>query len=190
MLIGRKNQYFLPKGVFAWIADTILIIITSLAISIGIVLQYQLSPLRAAYTQSDHKAQNLTFNLVSNDSLKSIADYKGKVVFLNFWATWCGPCMEELPALEELQQNYGKKGLVVITISDEKRSHLEKYFGENPWDFVHGYLNPKIWASGPYAKFERIRPVSFIIDRNGIIRKSFVGAHTYNQLNKMVQKYL
>lgn len=190
LLIGRKNTYFLPKGFWAWTADIILIILVSVAISTGILLQTQISPLKAVFQQSDRPARKLKFQLVSNDSTMSLSDYKGKVVFLNFWATWCGPCMEEIPELNHLQETYGDKGLVVITISDEKRSHLQKYFEENPWNFVKGYLNPKVWADGPYRKFQDIRPVSFIIDRNGVIKQSFVGAHTYAQLQDMVRKYL
>lgn len=190
LFIGRKNTYFLPKGFLAWTADIILIMLVSLAISTGILVQTQISPLKSVFQQTNEPAPDLTFQLVDSDSTMNLNNYKGKVVLLNFWATWCGPCMEEIPELNRLQETYESKGLVVITISDEKRSHLQKYFEENPWNFVKGYLNPKIWSKGPYRKIQEIRPVSFIINRNGIIKQSLVGAHTYAQLQTIVQKYL
>ncbi len=109
LFIGRKNTYFLPKGFLAWTADIILIIVVSLAISTGILVQTQISPLKSVFQQTDKPAQNLKFQLVSNDSTVSLNNYKGKVVLLNFWATWCGPCMEEIPELNRLQEAYGTK---------------------------------------------------------------------------------
>src|SRR5215212_8040578 len=64
------------------------------------------------------KAANLTYALkdVNGKSVK-LADFKGKVIILNFWATWCIPCRAEIPALVELQSKYGPKGLQVVGVS-------------------------------------------------------------------------
>ena len=57
-----------------------------------------------------------------NDKPLRLSDYRGKVVFLNFWATWCKPCREEMPSMEVLYKNFEKDGLVILAVSIE-RSH-------------------------------------------------------------------
>jgi thiol-disulfide isomerase/thioredoxin len=83
----------------------------------------------------------LTFNDADDKPLK-LADYKGKVVLLNFWATWCAPCVKEMPSLDRLQAEMGKDRFVVLPLSldgpsrpkvapfydDKKLSHLGVYF--------------------------------------------------------------
>ena len=72
----------------------------------------------AAACPLDAKPANLDFTLKDmNDKDVTLADYKGKVILLDFWATWCGPCKVEIPGLRRDQQKYGPKGLQVVGIS-------------------------------------------------------------------------
>jgi peroxiredoxin len=67
------------------------------------------------------------FTLKSLDGANvSLSDYKGKVVLVNFWATWCAPCLKEMPKLDELQADLGEKGLQVISISADDPKDISK----------------------------------------------------------------
>jgi peroxiredoxin len=81
---------------------------------------------------ADAKAANLDFTLkdVAGKDV-TLADYKGKVILLDFWATWCGPCKVEIPGFVEFQNQYGKDGLQVIGISvDDTVAQLEPFIKE------------------------------------------------------------
>ena len=97
----------------------------------------------------------------------TLADFKGKVIFLNFWATWCKPCEEEMPGMERLYKKYKDKGLVVLAISEDADSS-----GDGVAAFVkkHGLtfpigLDPKMSVAASYGVWAL--PSTFIIDRQG-----------------------
>ena len=103
-----------------------------------------------------------------------LSDFKGKVVILNFWATWCPPCRREIPTFVSLQKQYADKGLVIIGVSlDEKGPDVVKPFvakmGIN-YPVVMG--DPKIAADyGGIA----VVPTTFLIDRNGKVAAEHEG---------------
>jgi peroxiredoxin len=98
----------------------------------------------------------------------SLAALKGKVVLVDFMASWCAPCKEELPALEKMHQRYAAHGLVIIAVSvDEKRENLDKFMKEVPVTFSVVHDDKKQAAKA----FEPTRmPSSYIIDKAGVIR--------------------
>jgi len=96
----------------------------------------------------------------------ALSDLKGKVVFLNFWATWCKPCEEEMPAMERLHRRYKDKGLVVLAISEDVdgASVVGPYLKKHNLTFPVG-LDPKMAVAGDYGVWAV--PSTFIIDRSG-----------------------
>ncbi len=96
----------------------------------------------------------------------SLSDLKGKVVFLNFWATWCKPCEEEMPAMERLHQRWKDKGLVVLAVSEdvEGANVVAPYLKKHKLTFPVG-LDPKMTLAGQYGVWAV--PSTFIIDRAG-----------------------
>jgi thiol-disulfide isomerase/thioredoxin len=122
-------------------------------------------------------APELRFRMVDSNEERSLSDFEGKVVLLNLWATWCPPCLDELPELNRLQEAYGSKGLVVVTISDERRETIQRFEREQlKLRTVSGYL-PDAWDwPSPYDRVLKSRPTSFVIDRQGIIQKTWPGA--------------
>ena len=105
----------------------------------------------------------------------SFADFKGKVVVVDFWATWCPPCRAEIPGYIEMQKKYGKDGFVIVGISmDEKGPEHVKKFVEQ-----QGINYPVVMGDdGIESAFGGVEaiPTTFLIDRAGNIRDRKVGA--------------
>lgn len=106
---------------------------------------------------------------------RSLKDFKGQAVLLNLWATWCVPCIKELPTLDELEQQWGESGLVVLPLSvDEKPyAELRAFLDERKLALPHLALDTGRLASG----FEwNALPTSFLINRQGQVIAHFAGA--------------
>ena len=103
----------------------------------------------------------------------ALQDLKGQVVYVDFWASWCGPCRKSFPWLNQMQQKHGAQGFNVIAINvDNDRELARKFLKENKADFTIGYDTEGQLASAFQVKG---MPSSFLIDRNGVIRHSHVG---------------
>jgi len=101
-----------------------------------------------------------------DDGQLRLSDFKGKVVFLNFWATWCEPCREEMPSMERLHRAYKDRGLVVLAISlDSQGASVVKPFVKRfALTFPIG-LDPKMAVRETYGVWAM--PSTFLIDRKG-----------------------
>lgn len=124
---------------------------------------------------------NTQVQLLDGKSLK-LADYKGKVLVLDLWATWCPPCRDEIPFLITLGNDYASKGVEVVGLTTEQPERD----AEKVQEFVRRFnINYKIgWVDGPMAAaLARGRdsiPQTFIITRDGRLLKHFVGFHPTN----------
>ncbi len=108
-----------------------------------------------------------------NDQQIALKHYQGQVILLNFWASWCAPCREELPALERLHHRFQEKGFKVVGINiDKKRKNAAKYVTEFNLSFPV-LLDPGASVIQHYPG--RAMPISYLIDRDGIIQRVFFG---------------
>jgi thiol-disulfide isomerase/thioredoxin len=119
----------------------------------------------------------------------SLAALKGKVVVVDFWATWCGPCLQEIPGYIEMQKKYGKDGLVIVGISLDKMSPKEvKKFVE-----ARGMNYPvaigDFDAVDAFGGFEVI-PTTFLIGRDGKILHQKSGAMAHEEYEAILKKAL
>ena len=104
----------------------------------------------------------------------ALADFRGKVVVLNFWATWCGPCIEEMPSLNRLTQKYADKGLFVLAVSlDEDPEAYEQFLSKNKIAFLT-LRDPARNTSERYGTFKL--PESYVISREGRLLNKIIGA--------------
>jgi cytochrome c biogenesis protein CcmG/thiol:disulfide interchange protein DsbE len=134
-------------------------------------------------TQADYAAPDLTLNDLDGNH-RSLSDYVGQVVLVNMWATWCPPCVAELPTLNSFYNDYALEGFVIIGINDgEELSVVKDYVAQK------GLIFP-IWIDPTYlseSAFNTMNlPSSFVIDRQGQVRLQWVGAISRAMLEKYI----
>jgi peroxiredoxin len=110
--------------------------------------------------------------------------YRGKVVLLNFWATWCPPCRREMPDMEKLYQRFSGKGLVVLAVSDEKRETVEDFLKKQNYTFPV-LLDSDRKVNAAFG-IEGI-PNSFLFDRQGKLVAQSIDMRTERQFLEMFQ---
>lgn len=128
------------------------------------------------------------FTIKDSDRTVTLSQLRGKIVVLNFWATWCPPCVDEAPSLVQLNKAVQNKGVVVLGVSvDSDAGDYRKFLKDHGIDFLtvreggteqtdSGVISPVANRYGTY----RI-PETYIIDRSGMIRRKFIGAVDWNQ---------
>ncbi|MCS6873092.1 MAG: TlpA family protein disulfide reductase [Pyrinomonadaceae bacterium] len=120
-----------------------------------------------------------------------LADYRGNVVLVNLWATWCGPCRKEIPVLVELQERYKDDGLVVVGLDvdeSESKELIEDFARQMKINYTLGWIDAK--SQKEFLKLSRFEgvPQSFLIGREGELMAIFTGgsAETISKLEDFV----
>ena len=116
------------------------------------------------------------FTVSDGVSTVHLASYRGQVVLLNFWATWCGPCVEELPSLLDL--HHQQPGLVILAVSIDEdplaytrfisRRHVDLITVRDPAESAARLFHTEMW------------PETYVIDRQGVIRRKFIGSQDWS----------
>ena len=140
---------------------------------------------------ADAKPANLNFTLKDmNNREVSLTEYKGKVVLLDFWATWCGPCKVEIPWFVEYQDRYGKDGLQVVGVSvDDTLDLLTPFVGEMKMNYpvLQGLGNDQILeAYGPVVGL----PTTVLISREGKVCATHAGLISKETFEAQIKKLL
>lgn len=119
----------------------------------------------------------------------SLENYKGKVIFLNFWATWCPPCKKEMPDVESIYKEYGenKKDVVILGVNSEKENEVKKFLKDK------GYTFPTIIDENSEVMrkyFIQAFPTSFVIDKEGNVYGYVMGGLTKEQIKQVIEEVL
>ena len=168
------------------------LLITAAAAVVGIASAfgwsyYQAGNFNDAAAQSvNTEAPDIAATSLDGTQVK-LSDLRGKTVFVNFWATWCGPCMQEMPEINKLSPEYeGKIEFYTVSI-DDARADYEKYAKESGFAFpmYFGDKNALISAYGLQGI-----PASYIIDKYGTIKNSHIGGMREKELRAFLDSGL
>jgi cytochrome c biogenesis protein CcmG/thiol:disulfide interchange protein DsbE len=118
------------------------------------------------------------FTVQDADRKVTLSQFRGQVVVLNFWATWCPPCVEETPSLVQMQQRLKDKGIVVVAVSidaDDRAYHsfLKDYHLNMLTVRDSEQKSPALYGTHGW-------PETYIIDRTGVLRRKFIGPVDWN----------
>lgn len=136
-------------------------------------------PLTVGKTAPDFELPDLS------DKTMRLSDFRGKVVFLNFWATWCKPCREEMPSMEVLYKNFEREGLVVLAVSIDRVTTKKDI---PPFVKSLSLTFPVLVDSwGKTDKRYKLMgvPETYIIDQQGVLREKIIGPRDWTLLDNL-----
>lgn len=129
------------------------------------------------------------FALTSLDGKKvSLADYKGRPVLVNFWATWCGPCKVEMPWFEEFRKQYASQGFEILGLADDVdagKDMIAKVANKTGVSYPILLTDGKVQTA--YGGLD-VLPMSFYVDRNGVIVEQTAGLGSKDQIEANIKK--
>lgn len=117
----------------------------------------------------------------------AVADFDGQIVLLNFWATWCAPCVEEMPMLSRLHGDFAGRGLSVVGIAVDEPARARAF--ANELDLAYPLLfgpGEAMLVGRRYGNASGMLPYSVLIDAGGIVRWTHLGAVTRKQLERQI----
>jgi thiol-disulfide isomerase/thioredoxin len=130
-----------------------------------------------------------SFVLTSIDGKKvSLADYKGRPVLVNFWATWCGPCKVEMPWFEEFRKQYAAQGFEILGLTDDVdagKEAIAEVAGRAGVTYPILLTDGKVQTA--YGGLD-VLPMSFYVDRNGVIVEQTAGLGSKDQIEANIKK--
>jgi thiol-disulfide isomerase/thioredoxin len=154
------------------------IVISCLSLSLAACHKTE-TPAKSSVAAEKHLAPDVSVVSVATGNTLKLSDLKGKVVLLNFWATWCPPCREEIPSMMKLNTVMAGKPfqMVAISIDEDGKPAVESFFKESGLS-LPAYLD----ESGASSKAYGITgvPESFIIDKQGVLVKKVIGGFAWD----------
>tara|TARA_R110001592_G_scaffold64751_11_gene198931 strand:- start:2858 stop:3343 length:486 start_codon:yes stop_codon:yes gene_type:complete len=105
----------------------------------------------------------------------TVADLEGKMAFVNVWATWCGPCLKEMPSIERAKAKLENEGYIFIAVSNEEDDKIENFIAKNDYTFDFAKLGMGLEALNVYSL-----PASYIIDGKGNLVYEHMGAKEWD----------
>jgi len=187
--LGRGHRWGLPSG---WAKRAGMLALLLAAGFTGFFLYAITGPLdsfldgvRRFHDVLGEETPDLEVRRVADDSELRLHELRGQVTLVNLWGTWCPPCVHELPELDRLQETYRERGLTVVTLSQEERQVLLDFAAKHGYSMTNVYAEDVGWLDvGPS------RPISVVLDRQGMLREFKVGSNDFAGFESMVRPYL
>jgi cytochrome c biogenesis protein CcmG/thiol:disulfide interchange protein DsbE len=114
------------------------------------------------------------FTVRNSDRTVTLSQFKGQVLVLNFWATYCAPCVEELPSLVQMQRHMKARGVTVLAVSIDEDENSYRRFLRDHGVTLLSVRDPDQKSNSLYGTSKI--PETYIIDRSGVVRRKFIGA--------------
>lgn len=135
------------------------------------------------------------FTWTEGGAKRSLKDLKGKVIFINFWATWCGPCKKEMPDLVKISEELKDKNFQMIGVNifqQEKAQNIVDYLKANPLPYITIDANSSLVNAFTKASGSELSavPTTFIVDKDGKIAETIVGSRDKDTYMKLINKHL
>lgn len=128
---------------------------------------------------------DLSYKLLEEFTPRSLSDFRGRVIVLNLWATWCQPCRQEMGILNELHKKYEREGLLIVGVSDEDAETVGRFAGLSEVRYSVGVMDSLAAQTVP-----GVRPFTFILDRQGKVRRKLRGIRSLAELEGAVKGLL
>ena len=169
-----------PRRWFHWAIDAIVVLVVAAA-SLSFWFFATVTKIL------DHRTSTVTYAMLDEPGIHRLADLRGNVIVLNYWATWCPPCRKEMPDLSRLADAYRGKGVIVLTISSEDPETLRKFLAKYP----QSTTTARFTSDAPHTGIERMayngRPTTLVLDRDGHMRRMLIGGRTYDDFDAAVR---
>ncbi len=177
-----------PKRIWTRILASVPILFFVLMTAIAGALLYAERNIRSII---EHRVGALTLHPLNGSAPARVADLRGKVVLVNFWATWCPPCRAEMPDLNRLAGEYGSADVCILTITDETPDRVDLFEQKilKLQTLVATFESDRPQGKLAESAYQG-RPTTVVLDEKGRVRDIFIGRQSYSTLQQAIERQL
>jgi len=142
------------------------------------------------YTKTSNPEIDFTLSGIDSKQYK-LSDWRGKVIVLNFWATWCLPCLREIPVFNKLQKKWQKQGVQFVGVAMDEKENVEDFIQKTPLNYptMLGEIG-SMQIAKKLGNSHGVLPYTVIFDHDGAIIKTHAGEVTETMLINLLSSYL